>query len=531
MLNVLGKIALVIFIVEGLIMLTLANFGALIPHDWLPLVDAGFLSLLSFFPIFFWVIRPFVLAREAAHVALVNESAEKAAIVDTVIEGIISIDDKGMIRTFNSAAEKIFGYAKDDVIGQSVNMLMIEDDSRQHDGYMSKYSKTGVTNIMGVGRDLCGKRKDNTEFPMHLAISKMKVSGKRMFVGVMRDLTEEKRTTKLLQQQVEELEQQRKEVEKASNERVKAMGKLLLAKHEIEEKQALLQKIMDNTGHGIVVFNRDLRLMAWNATFSRLMDLSDEGYCEGMTINDFFQLNMQDDDQYNQTIEEYVEDLRRKIKNRSKKNEFSHDRVRPDGTIINAVQIIMRDGIVINTYRDVTAERKEEERIKIMALRDGLTGLANRRAFNAQLDKMIDKYTQDDMPFILAYIDLDNFKAVNDTHGHTVGDDVLKFVAKTIRKYTRKTDIAIRFGGDEFAIIFTEIDTIDLAVDRLTKIISDIKNKKSINGTPLDIGASAGLACCPSDGKDVPTLMEVADKALYVAKEKGKGQVFYDGAS
>jgi len=78
MLNVLGKIALVIFIVEGLIMLTLANFGALMPHDWLPLVDAGFLSLLSFFPIFFWVIRPFVLAHEAADVATLMEVADKA---------------------------------------------------------------------------------------------------------------------------------------------------------------------------------------------------------------------------------------------------------------------------------------------------------------------------------------------------------------------------------------------------------------------------------------------------------------------
>ncbi|VAV86958.1 diguanylate cyclase/phosphodiesterase (GGDEF & EAL domains) with PAS/PAC sensor(s) [hydrothermal vent metagenome] len=507
MLKILGKIALIIFVVEGLIMLALANFGTLIPRDLLPLVDAGFLSLLSFLPIFFWVIRPFVLARKTTSDALVKESAEKAAIIETVIEGIISIDDKGAIRTFNSAAEKIFGYTKSEVIGQSVNMLMIDDDSRHHDGYISKYSKTGVTNIMGVGRDLCGRRKDNSEFPMHLAVNKMKVSGKRMFVGVIRDLTEDIRTTNLLKEQVRELESRRKEV---------------------EEKQALLQKIMDNTGHGIVVFNRDLRLMAWNTTFLRLMDLDDEGYCEGMAIYDFFQLNLKDGDEYDQTIEEYVEDLRQKIKNRARKSEFSHDRMRPNGTIINAVQIIMRDGIVINTYRDVTAERKEEERIKTMALRDGLTGLANRRALNAQLDDMIDKYRHDDTPFILAYIDLDNFKSVNDTHGHAVGDNVLKFVAEILGKYTRKTDIGVRFGGDEFAIIFTGIDTIDLAIDRLTRIISDIKNKKTMDGMPLDIGASAGLACCPVDGKDVSGLMEVADKALYMAKGKGKGQVFYD---
>ena len=98
-------------------------------------------------------------------------------------------------------------------------------------------------------------------------------------------------------------------------------------------------------------------------------------------------------------------------------------------------------------------------------------------------------------------------------------------MAKSIESHIRDSDIAVRLGGDEFAVVFRDTDDEDLVVQRLEKIISEIKGLDEIDGYAVDVGASAGLAGCPCEHDDVKFLVEEADKALYQAKKKGKGQV------
>jgi len=115
------------------------------------------------------------------------------AILDTAVEGIITIDERGAIESFNQSAEKIFGYKASEAIGQNVKILMPEPFQHQHDGYMHNYVRTGHAKIIGIGREVLGRRKDGTVFPMDLSVSEVRLANARMFTGFVRDITERKR--------------------------------------------------------------------------------------------------------------------------------------------------------------------------------------------------------------------------------------------------------------------------------------------------------------------------------------------------
>ncbi|MFZ2407242.1 MAG: response regulator [Methylobacter sp.] len=115
------------------------------------------------------------------------------AILDNVIDGIITIDSRGIIQSFNRAGETIFGYAADEIIGRNVNMLMPEPYHSEHDGYLENYHATGIPRIIGIGREVEGRRKDGSVFPMDLAVSRSTHNGQLLFIGLVRDITERKR--------------------------------------------------------------------------------------------------------------------------------------------------------------------------------------------------------------------------------------------------------------------------------------------------------------------------------------------------
>jgi PAS domain S-box-containing protein len=122
------------------------------------------------------------------------------SIVNTAIDGIITIEELGYILTFNRAAEEMFGYTVDEVIGQNVRMLMPEPYREEHDGYLEAYHRTGIAKIIGIGREVVGRRKDGTTFPMELAVSRFEQDGRPCFTGLVRDVTERKRMESQLQQ-------------------------------------------------------------------------------------------------------------------------------------------------------------------------------------------------------------------------------------------------------------------------------------------------------------------------------------------
>jgi PAS domain S-box-containing protein len=145
--------------------------------------------------------------RVAERTAILEDREQRLqAIVNTAIEGIITIDARGVVESMNHAAEKMFGYCADEIVGRNVSQLMPEPHRSEHDRYLSRYLASGQARIIGVGRELVGQRKDGTLFPLHLSISEVSFGAVKLFVGLIRDLTENKR---LERQAVSAAEQER----------------------------------------------------------------------------------------------------------------------------------------------------------------------------------------------------------------------------------------------------------------------------------------------------------------------------------
>lgn len=124
---------------------------------------------------------------------LSGAAARLKAVLDGALDGIITIDEAGVVQSINPAAVKLFGYPSDEVVGQNVKMLMPEPYRSSHDGYISHYLQTGEAKIIGIGREVVGQRKDGSMFPMELGISEVRVGSEPIFIGVVRDITERKR--------------------------------------------------------------------------------------------------------------------------------------------------------------------------------------------------------------------------------------------------------------------------------------------------------------------------------------------------
>ncbi|MGE5515944.1 MAG: NahK/ErcS family hybrid sensor histidine kinase/response regulator [Bacteroidota bacterium] len=133
-------------------------------------------------------------------VRLMHMEARTGAILDAAVDGIITIDEHGRMESFNRAAETIFGYREEDVIGRNVNMLMPEPDRTRHDRYLRNYIWSGQAKIIGIGREVTGLRKDGTTFPMDLAVGEARLGGRRIFAGTVRDISGRKRTESQLRE-------------------------------------------------------------------------------------------------------------------------------------------------------------------------------------------------------------------------------------------------------------------------------------------------------------------------------------------
>jgi PAS domain S-box-containing protein len=146
--------------------------------------------------------------RRSARDALRESEARLRAIVNTAIEGIITIDERGRIDTMNPAAERMFGWAHREVIGKNVSCLMPSPYADEHDGYLARYRRTHQPRIIGIGREVMGRRKDGTVFPVDLSVGEFQVRGERRFTGIVRDITERRRLQREVLR-ISELEQQR----------------------------------------------------------------------------------------------------------------------------------------------------------------------------------------------------------------------------------------------------------------------------------------------------------------------------------
>ena len=176
---------------------------------------------------------------------------------------------------------------------------------------------------------------------------------------------------------------------------------------------------------------------------------------------------------------------------------------------------------IINVVDDVTDRRRADEKIAHLAHYDALTDLPNRVLFREQVEREL-RRTGRGEEFALLYIDIDEFKGINDSLGHHVGDELLKDVAARLKNCIRETDLVARLGGDEFAVIQTNVQGADDVVRFVTRIHQAIREPYHCLGHQLSADASIGIALAPRDGTDLDQLIKNADLAMYGAKANGR---------
>ena len=182
-----------------------------------------------------------------------------------------------------------------------------------------------------------------------------------------------------------------------------------------------------------------------------------------------------------------------------------------------------REGQLADLYGELLRKDAELERL---AITDPLTGLYNRRFFQSRLGVEIERSKRYGRGLSLVMLDVDNFKLLNDHHGHQSGDKVLQELALLLVRQVRNVDLVARYGGEEFAIILLEIERSELleVAERLCRTVAKME-VLSVLGEKLSITASLGLACFPTDAADKSTLIQLADEAMYRSKAFGKNRV------
>jgi PAS domain S-box-containing protein len=203
---------------------------------------------------------------------LEDREARLRAILDTAVDSIITIDKDGIIQSFNSAAERMFRYAAEEVLGHNVSMLMPMPFQDEHDRYISNYLKTGEKKIIGIGREVPGRRKDGSTFPMELAVSEMFVGESRIFTGICRDITARKKAEQALQERELALQH--------SKEELQALGGKLISAQE-EERRRISRELHDDMNQRLAVLALDIqfaqrKLPESNPVFQTFQKLHDD---------------------------------------------------------------------------------------------------------------------------------------------------------------------------------------------------------------------------------------------------------------
>jgi diguanylate cyclase (GGDEF)-like protein len=274
---------------------------------------------------------------------------------------------------------------------------------------------------------------------------------------------------------------------------------------------------LDNMTQGLLLFDASERIVVCNQRYVEMYGLSPDVVKPGCSFRDLIAHRKQTGS-FKGDVEEYCSSVLRDIA----RDEVTRIVVETgDGRSIQIVNQILAAGGWVATHEDITERARSDDRIAHLAHYDALTDLPNRVLFREQLDGGLRAIAAGKQLAVL-YIDIDEFKRINDSLGHSVGDELLKAVAGRLRGCLAATDFVARLGGDEFAVIQTGVERPADTMDLIARIYQAIREPYECVGHLLTTDASIGIALAPQDSGDLDQLLKNADLAMYEAKADGR---------
>jgi len=404
--------------------------------------------------------------RRLAHKALEESQERFKGFFETAADAAIIVDESGVIAQVNSKFEDLFGYDRDEIVGSSIDIFVPEESRKRHPALREHYLANPSARQMGGNLELNAVRKDGSQFSAEISLSPMRTREGLFITAVVCDVTARKHAERELER---------------------------LASFPMMSPTPVME--VDMLG----------RITYENPVSAKLFpDLSKKGFAHPLLQN----------------IDDYLSDLKNGVRS------IVRD-VKVGNAIYEQQLSYIGETKQLRIYSwDVTNLHEMTKQMAYQASHDALTGLLNRREFEQHLERAIQSAVFEDRLHALCYIDLDQFKIVNDTCGHIAGDELLRQLTSLLRNHVRDSDSLARLGGDEFGLLFTgcPMNRATELADNLRQIISEfvfIWESQSFK-----VGASIGLVEINRSSGSLAEVLSAADSACYAAKELGRNRLY-----
>ncbi|MBN8991856.1 MAG: EAL domain-containing protein [Rhizobiales bacterium] len=297
---------------------------------------------------------------------------------------------------------------------------------------------------------------------------------------------------------------------------------LLLRRHRLSEQRLAAERLqlsvaVNNIPQGLVLYDASARIIICNQPYIEMFGLSPDVAKPGCTMYRLIE-HRKETGSFDGNVEEFCNAIIRTVSLGKATRQLTEA---PGGRAIEIVNRPLKAGGWVATIEDITERTRADEKIAHLAHYDALTDLPNRVLFRERLAQAL-KAVRPGEQLAVLYIDIDEFKSVNDALGHAIGDELLKGVAERLRTCLKPTDVAARLGGDEFAVIQTAIKKQSETTQLVDGIYAAIRCPLECSGHSISTDASIGIALAPGDGLELDQLLRNADLALYGAKGDGR---------
>ncbi|RYF27553.1 MAG: diguanylate cyclase [Comamonadaceae bacterium] len=408
-------------------------------------------------------------------------------LVDTAVDGIITIDQHGIVQSFNNSAERIFGWTAKEVLGRNIRMLMPQPHRAAHNSYLRRYLQTGEAHIIGTGREVTGVRKDGSQIPLRLGIGRAETPSGPLFVGFMTDLSA-----------------------------VKAA----------ETQLSIAASVFEYSYEAVLILDADRAIVDVNPAFERMTGVPrSQGL--GRFVHELYE-DVAQEDGWGE-LQDFASIWLAVQEEGHWQGELMGRG--PSGGLMQRVSIasvMAEEGEAPHHYivviSDISEIKAYEQELEQFALYDSLTGLPNRRLLNDRLRHAISHAQRNQTLLAICYLDLDGFKQVNDQHGHEAGDVLLIEVGRRIQRLLRSEETLARLGGDEMVLLLSNLQQPDECLPVLQRVLEVVNEPVTLPEGQGFVSASIGYSLYPLDGDTPEHLMRVADQAMYTSKQSGKNR-------